>query len=113
MKKGQFVLVGVLLAQPRQAALLRDVQTNKTETVVVGASVRGLVLEKVAPDRVHIAPGRGNGGVDPGCAAGQQTCSCSSRYGAFCEPGNHITITGFQTDTHADGATATDPKRLP
>lgn len=57
MKKGQFVLVGVLLAQPRQAALLRDVQTNKTETVAVGASVRGLVLEKVAPNRVVLRQG--------------------------------------------------------
>lgn len=57
MKKGQFVLVGVLLARPQQAALLRDVQTNKTETVAVGASVRGLVLEKVAPDRVVLRQG--------------------------------------------------------
>lgn len=57
MKKGQFVLVGVLLARPQQAALLRDVQTNKTETVAVGASVRGLVLEKVSPDRVVLRQG--------------------------------------------------------
>ncbi len=57
MKKGQFVLVGVLLAQPQQAALLRDVQTHKTETVALGGSVRGLMLEKVAPDRVVLRQG--------------------------------------------------------
>lgn len=60
MKKGQFVLVGVLLARPQQAALLRDVQTNKTKTVAVGARVRDdldMVLEKVAPDRVVLRQG--------------------------------------------------------
>lgn len=57
MKKGQFVLVGVLITPSQRAALLRDVQTNKTETVALVGVVRGLTLGEVEPTRVVLRQG--------------------------------------------------------
>lgn len=52
MKKGQFVLVGVLISPGQRAALLRDVATGKVQTVAQSGVVRGLTLAQVQPDRV-------------------------------------------------------------
>ena len=57
MKKGQFVLVGVLITPQQRSALLRDVQTNKTETVALVGTVRGLTLGEVEPTRVVLRQG--------------------------------------------------------
>ena len=57
MKKGQFVLVGVLVTPKMRAALLRDPQTNKTETVVMGAVIRGITLGEVGPNGVTLRQG--------------------------------------------------------
>ena len=57
MKKGQFVLVGVLITPMQRSALLRDVQTNKTETVATSGVVRGLTLGEVEPGRVILRQG--------------------------------------------------------
>ena len=57
MKKGQFVLVGVLVTPKMRAALLRDVQTNKTESVVVGAVIRGITLGDVGANGVTLRQG--------------------------------------------------------
>lgn len=57
MKKGQFVLVGVLVTPGQQSALLRDAQTNKTETVAAGAILRGMTVGKVEPNRVVLRLG--------------------------------------------------------
>ncbi len=57
MKKGQFVLVGVLVTPAQKSALLRDVQTNKTEPVAQNAVVRGLTLGVVEPTRVVLRQG--------------------------------------------------------
>lgn len=57
MKKGQFVLVGVLVTPAQKSALLRDVQTNKTETVAQNAVLRGLTLGVVEPTRVVLRQG--------------------------------------------------------
>ncbi|MEO5605977.1 MAG: hypothetical protein ABIR13_00125 [Polaromonas sp.] len=51
MKKGQFVLVGVLISPGTRAALLRDVATGKVQTVSQSAVVRGMTLSQVQPDR--------------------------------------------------------------
>ncbi|MGV8803664.1 MAG: hypothetical protein ACWA6Y_01720 [Polaromonas sp.] len=51
MKKGQFVLVGVLISPGTRAALLRDVATGKVQTVGQSAVVRGMTLAQVQPDR--------------------------------------------------------------
>ena len=51
MKKGQFVLVGVLISPGTRAALLRDVATGKVQTVSQSAVVRGMTLAQVQPDR--------------------------------------------------------------
>lgn len=51
MKKGQFVLVGVLISPGTRAALLRDVATGKVQTVGQSSLVRGMTLAQVQPDR--------------------------------------------------------------
>lgn len=57
MKKGQFVLVGVLISPQQRSALLRDVQTKKTETVALVGTVRGMTLGEVEPARVVLRQG--------------------------------------------------------
>ncbi len=57
MKKGQFMLVGVLITASQRSALLRDVQTNKTETVALVGVVRGMTLGEVEPARVVLRQG--------------------------------------------------------
>lgn len=57
MKKGQFALVGVLISPGQRSALLRDVVTNKTETVALIGVVRGLTLGDVKADRVVLRQG--------------------------------------------------------
>ena len=57
MKKGQFVLVGVLITPQQRSALLRDVATNKTETVALVGVLRGLTLGEVQEDRVVLRQG--------------------------------------------------------
>ena len=57
MKKGQFVLVGVLISPNHRSALLRDVVSNKTETVALIGVVRGLTLGDVQTDRVTLRQG--------------------------------------------------------
>jgi hypothetical protein len=57
MKKGQYVLVGVLVTPQRRSALLRDVQTNKVETVAQTSVVRGLTVGEIEPGRVVLRQG--------------------------------------------------------
>ena len=57
MKKGQFMLVGVLITPKQRSALLRDVQTNKTETVPLIGVVRGMTLGEVESSRVVLRQG--------------------------------------------------------
>jgi hypothetical protein len=57
MKKGQFVLVGVLITPQQRSALLRDVTTNKTESVALVGVVRGMTLGEVEPSRVVLRQG--------------------------------------------------------
>ena len=57
MKKGQFVLVGVLISPRQRSALLRDVVSNKTETVALVGMLRGLTLGDVQADRVVLRQG--------------------------------------------------------
>ena len=57
MKKGQFVLVGVMITPAQRSALLRDVQTTKTETVPLVGAIRGMTLGEVEPSRVVLRQG--------------------------------------------------------
>ena len=57
MKKGQFVLVGVLISPRQRSALLRDVATGKTETVAQVGVVRGMTVGQVMPGRVVLRQG--------------------------------------------------------
>ena len=60
MKKGQFVLVGVLITPQRSSAQLRDVQTNKAETVALNGVVRGMTVGEVGPSKVVLRQGTEN-----------------------------------------------------
>ncbi len=57
MKKGQFVLVGVLITPQRSSAQLRDVQTNKAETVALNGVVRGMTVAEVGASRIVLRQG--------------------------------------------------------
>ena len=57
MKKGQFVLVGVLISPRQRSALLRDVATGKTVTVAQVGVVRGMTVGEVMPGRVVLRQG--------------------------------------------------------
>ena len=57
MKKGQFVLVGVLISPGQRSALLRDVATGKTETVAQVGLIRGMALGDVQSNRVVLRQG--------------------------------------------------------
>jgi len=57
MKKGQFVLVGVLITPQRSSAQLRDVQTSKAESVALNGVVRGMTVSEVGPSRVLLSQG--------------------------------------------------------
>ena len=51
------MLVGVLITPQHRSALLRDVQTNKTETVALVGVVRGITLGEVESNRVVLRQG--------------------------------------------------------
>lgn len=57
MKKGQFVLVGVLITPQRSSAQLRDVQTNKAETVTLNGVIRGMTVGEVGPSKLVLRQG--------------------------------------------------------
>jgi hypothetical protein len=57
MKKGQFVLVGVLITPQRSSAQLRDVQTNKAETVALNGVIRGMTVGEVGPSKLVLRQG--------------------------------------------------------
>ena len=57
MSKGQFVLVGVVVTPDQHSALLRDAQSGKTETVALGAQIRGMTLGEVTSDSVVLRLG--------------------------------------------------------
>lgn len=95
MKKGQFVLVGVMVTPRQTSVLLRDVQTNKTEAVAQDGIVRGMTVTDVTASRVVLRQGadfeelplnvqigpRGGGtppGAQPTNAAAQPTAAPAS-----------------------------------
>lgn len=57
MVRGQFILVGVLITPKQRSALLRDIKTNKTETVALGGVVRGMTLGEAESSRVVLHQG--------------------------------------------------------
>lgn len=57
MKKGQFVLVGVIITPKQRSAQLRDVQTNKAETVALNGLVRGMTVGEIEASRVVLRQG--------------------------------------------------------
>jgi hypothetical protein len=54
MRKGQFVLVGVILTKARNVALLREVATGKVSRVEQGKEINGIKAEKMEPEKVTL-----------------------------------------------------------
>jgi hypothetical protein len=93
MKRGQFVLVGVVISPTQSVALLRDKDSGATQAVVVGAQIRGLTLAEVFADRAILRLGaeteeipltlqRGAGGQPAAPASGSSSVSAVSGSGA-------------------------------
>lgn len=57
MKKGQYILVGVLITPQQSSAQLRDVQTKRAETVALNGVIRGMTVGEVGPSRVVLRQG--------------------------------------------------------
>jgi len=57
MKKGQFALVGVVITPQQKSALLRNVESGKTETVAMGAQIMGVTLGEVEAGKVVLRMG--------------------------------------------------------
>lgn len=57
MKKGQFVLSGVIIVPGQRLALLRDVTTGKSERVEQGREIRGMLAERVDPTVIVLKQG--------------------------------------------------------
>ncbi|MBZ0104737.1 MAG: hypothetical protein K8H84_03815 [Sulfuricella denitrificans] len=57
MKKGQFVLTGVIIVPGQRLALLRDVTTGKSERVEQGNEIRGMLAERVDPAEIVLKQG--------------------------------------------------------
>ena len=57
MRRGQFVLTGISIAQDAAFAFLRESSSGKTHSVRKGASVNGLTVDKVEPRRVVLRMG--------------------------------------------------------
>jgi hypothetical protein len=57
MKKGQFVLQGVIIAGDMRIALLREKSTGKVHRVEKGRELSGMKLSEVSPESVTLAQG--------------------------------------------------------
>ncbi|MBU0592634.1 MAG: hypothetical protein KKH74_02745 [Gammaproteobacteria bacterium] len=57
MKKGQFVLSGVIIVPGQRLALLRDVTTGKSERVEQGNEIRGMQAERVDAGAIVLKQG--------------------------------------------------------
>ena len=57
MKKGQFALSGVIIVPGQRLALLRDVNTGKSERVEQGQEIRGMLAERVDAGLVVLKQG--------------------------------------------------------
>lgn len=57
MKKGQFVLSGVIIVPGQRLALLRDVTTGKSERVEQGHEIRGMLAERVDAGAIVLKQG--------------------------------------------------------
>lgn len=55
MQKGQFQLLGTLLSDQVETAILREIQGGRVLRVKQGETVHGMVLERVEADRIVLA----------------------------------------------------------
>lgn len=130
-KKGQFLLVGVVVGPQYRGALLRDVETGKTEAVAEGAQIRGITLGDVAADRAVLRLGadteelllalqRGSRGAGPATATpagtppGANAATAGPPAGAASPPPGAISPPPAVGTPAATGASAAEaPVRAP
>ncbi|MES2932269.1 MAG: hypothetical protein V4805_02110 [Pseudomonadota bacterium] len=51
MRKGQFVLLGVIITKDKKIALLREISNGKSVRVELGSEINGIKLEKLEHDK--------------------------------------------------------------
>lgn len=57
MRKGQFILDGIIITKDKNIALLREVATHKMVRVELGQEINGMQIEKLEPDKITFKQG--------------------------------------------------------
>ncbi|MEO6422060.1 MAG: hypothetical protein ABIR84_05120 [Candidatus Nitrotoga sp.] len=57
MRKGQFILDGIIITKNKNIALLREVATRKMVRVELGEEINGMQIEKLDPDKITFKQG--------------------------------------------------------
>lgn len=57
MRKGQFILLGVILTKDTKIAMLREIANNKVWRVEQGKEINGMLLEKLESDKITLKQG--------------------------------------------------------
>jgi len=57
MRKGQFILDGIIITKDKNIALLREVATRKMVRVELGQEINGMQIEKLDRDKVTFKQG--------------------------------------------------------
>jgi hypothetical protein len=57
MRKGQFILVGVILTKEKNIALLREIANGKVLRVEQGKEINGMLLEKLEQEKITLRQG--------------------------------------------------------
>jgi len=57
MRKGQFILLGVILTKDKNIALLREIANGKTLRAEQGKEINGMLLEKLEPEKITLKQG--------------------------------------------------------
>ena len=57
MRKGQFILDGIIITKDKNIALLREEITRKVMRVELGQEINGMLIEKLDRDRITLKQG--------------------------------------------------------
>ncbi|CAH1190512.1 hypothetical protein NTGBS_1170001 [Candidatus Nitrotoga sp. BS] len=57
MRKGQFILDGIIITKDKNIALLREVATRKMVRVELGQEINGMLIEKLDRDKITFKQG--------------------------------------------------------
>jgi type II secretory pathway component PulC len=57
MRKGQFILDGIIITKDKNIALLREITTRKMVRVELGQEINGMQIEKLERDKITFKQG--------------------------------------------------------